>query len=414
MHGKSFPYQTLPKPSKATLKTIALPDRGSVQLVNPIVGGAAPRRRVRAARGSATGPRPAPRHLIAAACRSRARCPTRSWSARRTARAVIRSMVAGPQVAYFSPEILMEEDIHGPGVDAEGAAFPGVNLYVELGQGATTRGRPPPPARTSSTRSRCRSAIPAAARSHLQLGLLPAQRADACRWRRSPASSSWTPNAGRPTPPGSVTFQTLRTAYGLVIARARIPGGRSSTRNLRSTYMHELDSALGFSLLNDPDDDPRPAGLLRMPPTTSSTRSTGSTPTPQHIAYFDSGLNPVRRRTPIRCSRRWASDPWQGFRPRRADDPREPHREADRPERASARDRPVVPDQVEQQAGARIQRRRHRPAVLLDLPLAAAGQQHQPLPRRSTTASCRSSTSSTRWAMQAPRTCAASRCCHTR
>ena len=39
MHGTSFPYQTLPKPSKATLKTIALPDPGSVQFVNPVVGG---------------------------------------------------------------------------------------------------------------------------------------------------------------------------------------------------------------------------------------------------------------------------------------------------------------------------------------------------------------------------------------
>ena len=43
--------------------------------------------------------------------------------------------VMGPQVSYFSPEILMEEDIHGPGIDAEGAAFPGTNLYVELGHG---------------------------------------------------------------------------------------------------------------------------------------------------------------------------------------------------------------------------------------------------------------------------------------
>ena len=29
----------------------------------------------------------------------------------------------------------MEEDLHGPGIDARGAAFPGVNLYVELGHG---------------------------------------------------------------------------------------------------------------------------------------------------------------------------------------------------------------------------------------------------------------------------------------
>ncbi len=44
--------------------------------------------------------------------------------------------VMGPQVSYFTPQILMEEDIHGPGIDADGAAFPGVNLYVELGHGA--------------------------------------------------------------------------------------------------------------------------------------------------------------------------------------------------------------------------------------------------------------------------------------
>ena len=29
----------------------------------------------------------------------------------------------------------MEEDLHGPGFDARGAAFPGVNLYVQLGHG---------------------------------------------------------------------------------------------------------------------------------------------------------------------------------------------------------------------------------------------------------------------------------------
>src|SRR5262249_25396276 len=43
--------------------------------------------------------------------------------------------VFGPQVGYFAPQILMEQDVHGPGIDARGAAFPGVNLYVQLGRG---------------------------------------------------------------------------------------------------------------------------------------------------------------------------------------------------------------------------------------------------------------------------------------
>ena len=54
--------------------------------------------------------------------------------------------VLGPQVGYYVPEILMEEELHGPGFDARGATFPGVNLMVQLGHGrdyawsATTAG----------------------------------------------------------------------------------------------------------------------------------------------------------------------------------------------------------------------------------------------------------------------------------
>src|SRR5919204_1928745 len=44
-------------------------------------------------------------------------------------------MVAGPQVGYTYPEILMELDLHGGGIDARGAAFPGLSFYVLLGRG---------------------------------------------------------------------------------------------------------------------------------------------------------------------------------------------------------------------------------------------------------------------------------------
>ena len=44
-------------------------------------------------------------------------------------------MVAGPQVGYTYPEILMELDLHGGGLDARGAAFPGLSFYVLLGRG---------------------------------------------------------------------------------------------------------------------------------------------------------------------------------------------------------------------------------------------------------------------------------------
>ena len=43
--------------------------------------------------------------------------------------------VMGPQVGYYYPGFLMELDMHGGGIDARGAAFPGVSLYVLLGRG---------------------------------------------------------------------------------------------------------------------------------------------------------------------------------------------------------------------------------------------------------------------------------------
>src|SRR5207253_6725192 len=44
-------------------------------------------------------------------------------------------LVAGPQVGYFFPQILLELDLHGGGIDARGASFPGLSMYVLLGRG---------------------------------------------------------------------------------------------------------------------------------------------------------------------------------------------------------------------------------------------------------------------------------------
>ncbi|MGI9018232.1 MAG: penicillin acylase family protein [Euzebya sp.] len=43
--------------------------------------------------------------------------------------------VFGPQTGYFTPQLLVENDIHAPGLDARGVAFAGTNIYVQLGRG---------------------------------------------------------------------------------------------------------------------------------------------------------------------------------------------------------------------------------------------------------------------------------------
>jgi acyl-homoserine lactone acylase PvdQ len=43
--------------------------------------------------------------------------------------------VAGPQVGYFYPNVLLETDLHGGGIDARGVTFAGSGPYVQLGRG---------------------------------------------------------------------------------------------------------------------------------------------------------------------------------------------------------------------------------------------------------------------------------------
>ncbi len=298
VRGKSFPYQVLPVPSHKVRRTIALPDPGSVRFVNHVVGGAAPAsdRGATSLRGLLAFPRSDSNALLVSAAHSSTGHPL---------------AVMGPQVAYFTPEILMEEDIHGPGVDADGAAFPGVNLYVELGHGrdyawsATSAGQ-----NIIDT-----FAVPlcnpggGAASTSSNYYLL---RGQCVPMETLTRSESWKPNFADMTSPGSITLQTQRTAYGIVIARATVKGRPVAYTNLRSTYMHELDSAAGFYLLNDPNAIRSPQDFFNAANQIEYTFNWFYTDD-KHIAYFNSGLNPVRARHTDSLFPSWARDAWRGY-----------------------------------------------------------------------------------------------------
>jgi acyl-homoserine lactone acylase PvdQ len=152
--------------------------------------------------------------------------------------------VMGPQVGYYVPEILMEEDLHGPGIDARGAAFPGVNLYVELGHGrdyawsATTS--------TSDNVSTFAEVLCQDAYHYLYRGqCIPMQKLVDV--------DSWHPTLADSTPAGTETLVAYRTVHGIVYARGKVHGRPVAFVHARSTYFHEVDSAIGFSELNDPD-----------------------------------------------------------------------------------------------------------------------------------------------------------------
>jgi acyl-homoserine lactone acylase PvdQ len=192
--------------------------------------------------------------------------------------------VFGPQVGYFNPEILMEQDVHAPTIDARGAAFPGVNLYVQLGRG----------------RDYAWSAT-SAGQDIIDTFVLPTCQDDMHYLFRGEClpvevlerSNSWTPNAADQTPPGSQTLRALRTKLGIVRARGTVRGQPVLFTTLRSTYFHEVDSARGFSDFNDPNKVHDPKSFQ------AAASKIGYTFNWLYVddkdtAYFNSGNNPVR------------------------------------------------------------------------------------------------------------------------
>jgi acyl-homoserine lactone acylase PvdQ len=307
VHGRRFPYQQLPMPSRQVLGTIALPDRGSVQYPSEVTAGALPRRvsasiltagiTSAASHGLFAFPRAMSNALLVSARHSTTGHPIE---------------VMGPQVGYFAPQILMEEDIHGPGIDAAGAAFPGVNLYVELGHGpdyawsATSAGQNIIDTFAVPLCNPSGGPVSTSSDDYLYHGSCVAMQA-------LTDSESWKPNLADSTPAGSVTFTTYRTAYGLVTARATVHGRPVAYTNLRSTYFHELDSALGFEAFNTPAEIRSPQEFF------DAADQIGYTfnwfyADDKHIGYFNSGLNPVRAPHTDPLFPSWASSAWAGYR----------------------------------------------------------------------------------------------------
>jgi hypothetical protein len=223
--------------------------------------------------------------------------------------------VFGPQTGYFSPQLLMVQELRGPGIAARGVAFAGVSLYVLIGRGLDYSW-----SATSATQditdtyalSLCEpdgSAPTVNSQHYLWHGQCLAMEVLERR-------NSWHPTLADGTPAGSYRLQTLRTRYGLVTWRGTVDGKPVAFTSLRSTYRHEADSAIGFQMFNDPAAMTTAAGFQ------DAASSIGYAfnwffVNSRDSAYVNSGLNPVRApahdpNLPVRAEPGYE---WQGFDP---------------------------------------------------------------------------------------------------
>jgi acyl-homoserine lactone acylase PvdQ len=293
-----FPYQV---PSKhAPRDAEALADRGTFKPVDIVAGGTSSKGR------AAADPGILPRGF-AGQKMSNALIVGASRSA--TGRPLA---VFGPQVAYFAPEILMEQDVHapasdaGPAIDARGAAFPGVNLYVELGRGRDY---------AWSATSAGQDIIDTFA-----VGLCGGDdqhyrfRGQCLAMEKLERTNHWTPSAADQTPPGSETLVAWRTKLGIVTGYGKVKGRPVAYTQLRSTYFHEVDSAGGFSAFNDPDAMRSPQDFQRAASLIGYTFNWFYVDD-KHFAYFNSGNNPVRHRGITGQLPTPAKYEWKGYDP---------------------------------------------------------------------------------------------------
>ncbi|HKP91366.1 MAG TPA: penicillin acylase family protein [Thermoleophilaceae bacterium] len=194
--------------------------------------------------------------------------------------------VMGPQVGYYVPQILMEEELHGPGFDAAGAAFPGVNAYVQLGHGSDY---------AWSATTAYADNVDTFAEVLCKDAFHYLWRGKCLAMQRLERTNAWHPNALDQTPPGSETLGAYRTVHGIVYARGRSGGRRVAFARARSTYMHEADSALAFSLLNDPRAVRGPRSFQRAVSNINFAFNWFYVDS-RHIAYYLSGWYPQRAR----------------------------------------------------------------------------------------------------------------------
>ena len=134
----------------------------------------------------------------------------------------------GPQVGYFVPQILMEEDLHGPGIDARGAAFAGVNLYVELGHGRDYAW-----SATTATSDNVDTFAEVLCKDKFHY----LYRGKCQPMEKLVKTESWAPNAIDPTEAGAQTLTAYRTVHGIVYARGKV-GGQEG--RLRAPAQHLL------------------------------------------------------------------------------------------------------------------------------------------------------------------------------
>ncbi len=163
---------------------------------------------------------------------------------------------AGPQVSYFSPQIFVEQELHGGGIDVTGVTFPGASPWPLIGHGidfAWSGTSANGDNQDTFVETLCNpDGSPATAKSrHYRYRgrCIPFLERDV-RLTTPP------PGLGNSSPQTAIAYRPLRSVHGPVFAFATVGGKPVALTKAKGVNFRELDGVLPFMSLaeNVPTD----------------------------------------------------------------------------------------------------------------------------------------------------------------
>ncbi|GAA2943690.1 penicillin acylase family protein [Kitasatospora cinereorecta] len=223
--------------------------------------------------------------------------------------------VMGPQTGYFAPQLMMLQELQGPGISARGVSFAGVGMYVQMGRGqdyawsATSAGQDITDTYAVELCEPNGSAPSKDSTHYRDDGACTAME-------KMERTNSWEPTVADSTAKGSYRMQVWRTDYGIVTHRATVDGKPVAYTSLRTTYRHEADSIIGFQMLNDPAYVTDAASFQQAASHIDYAFNWFYADS-RTAAFYNSGMNPVRAAgvdpaLPVKAEKAYE---WQGYDP---------------------------------------------------------------------------------------------------
>ncbi len=296
---KKFPYETVRHPNP---KLTAIPDSTS------LIGGPT----ATTPNCNLTSPNPAALAAIASLADTPHHMSNALVVDAKETRAHHPIAVFGPQVSYFAPQILSEEEISAPDYHAEGASFPGTGL-VELGRGvdyawsATSAGSDLIDQRVEKVCAPGGGKAGATGKAYLFRGKCVAMRHE-----------TFTENAftkpGGLGAPVTISHDIYFTRHGIVQGWTTVKGKPVAVVNQRSTYGHDIDSVTGFLRWGDPKQTHNVTSWQKGAAQIWYTFNWFYVDD-KHTSYFVSGKDPIRAKGADPNLPDWGTGAaeWRGF-----------------------------------------------------------------------------------------------------